>query len=444
MSADRRNWLKSAMLSLVAVLVTASVALGQGAVLPGVGPVNRSMAGAAVAAPLDPAGAIYWNPATTTGLANNEVMFGAEFLYTTSRLSSTVGPNAFGPGIPALALAGNDRSDGGVSVLPTIAIVYRPEESNLTYGLGIFVVGGFFSNYPGDTNNPILSPHPPTGLGAGPIFSNFYLLQMAPSVAIKLTDNISIGVSPTIDAAQLQVDPAIFVSPDDANGDGVPTYPAATHTRLVWGLGFQVGVYYKSDCGFGLGASFKSPQWFEPFRWSSTDEIGRPRQLRLNAQFPMIMSVGASYTGIENLTLAVDVRWIDYKDADEFGDPAQFDATGRAMGLGWRSVFAVAAGAQYQVSETMSFRMGYLYDENAIRDDSTFFTLPAAPIFQHAIFLGASYQLARSIEMAACYLHAFRNSISGPFQSVAGPVAGTNVSISQLTDSAVVGFRVKF
>src|SRR6266478_4809911 len=54
----------------LAVLV-GSVAIGTtparaqfGLAISGVGPINRSMGGAATAAPLDSAGAIYWNPAT--------------------------------------------------------------------------------------------------------------------------------------------------------------------------------------------------------------------------------------------------------------------------------------------------------------------------------------------------------------------------------------------
>src|ERR1700682_2128545 len=41
--------------------------------LTGAGPVNRSMGGASVAAPLDGVGAIFWNPATTTALPNLEM-----------------------------------------------------------------------------------------------------------------------------------------------------------------------------------------------------------------------------------------------------------------------------------------------------------------------------------------------------------------------------------
>jgi hypothetical protein len=45
-----------------------SQADGHGIVIPGAGPVNRSMCGASVAAPIDAAGAMLWNPAAITGL----------------------------------------------------------------------------------------------------------------------------------------------------------------------------------------------------------------------------------------------------------------------------------------------------------------------------------------------------------------------------------------
>ena len=47
-----------------------------GMAVSGVGPINRSMGGAAVAAPIDSAGAIYWNPATISGLGRSEMEFG--------------------------------------------------------------------------------------------------------------------------------------------------------------------------------------------------------------------------------------------------------------------------------------------------------------------------------------------------------------------------------
>ena len=58
---------------ILSVLTLAAVALPAraeiGFILTGVGPVNRSMGGASTAAPIDATGALYWNPASISGLA---------------------------------------------------------------------------------------------------------------------------------------------------------------------------------------------------------------------------------------------------------------------------------------------------------------------------------------------------------------------------------------
>ena len=50
------------LLSLPVILAMATVSRGQGIIAPTAGPINSSMAGASVAAPVD-FGASYWNPA---------------------------------------------------------------------------------------------------------------------------------------------------------------------------------------------------------------------------------------------------------------------------------------------------------------------------------------------------------------------------------------------
>ena len=52
----------------ILALFSTSPAWPQGLVLPSAGPINGSMAGASVAASIDPAGALYWNPATISAL----------------------------------------------------------------------------------------------------------------------------------------------------------------------------------------------------------------------------------------------------------------------------------------------------------------------------------------------------------------------------------------
>src|SRR5262249_1189687 len=128
-------------LAVLTALASGAAARAQhGIVFSGAGPVNRGMGGAATA-PLDASGTLYWNPAAIRGLPGSEMDVGVELLYPQSRLSSAVAPGALGPGVPPVGLAGSDRSDSGVIPVPTLALVYRPEESCWSYGLGLFTAG---------------------------------------------------------------------------------------------------------------------------------------------------------------------------------------------------------------------------------------------------------------------------------------------------------------
>jgi long-chain fatty acid transport protein len=431
------------VLIFLAALSSGPVANAQGLVLTSAGPINRSMGGASVAAPLDATGALYWNPATLSGLPGSELDGGLELLYARSRLSSAVAPGAFGPGTPPVPLAGSTNGDNGVFPLPTIAFSYRPDESPLTLGFGAFTTGGFGVNYPADPSNPILGPRPPHGLGFGAISSELLIIEMTPNAAYQVTPHLSVGAGPTVSMAKLTLDPAFFASPDDANGDGFATFPSATHSRFHWGAGFQVGAYYTTDSNWGFGAAFRSPQWFETFRYHATDEIGLPRTLKLRFDFPLIASVGASYSGFDRLLLAVDARYIDYRNTKAFG-PAGFDTTGAGTGLGWRSVFVVAAGAQYQLTETVSLRMGYSFNTNPVPDGVSSVNVESNPVYQHVIYMGASYRLTKDCTLSASYLHTFDNSITGPVLTRFGPIRGTSVNDEMVTDALTMGFTVRF
>jgi long-chain fatty acid transport protein len=269
------------------------------------------------------------------------------------------------------------------------------------------------------------------------------VLQVAPSVAYQVTDNLSIGFAPTFDLADLSVDPAFFASPDDANGDTFPTYPSATRGRSNWGMGCQLGVYYTTGSCWNFGATIKSPQWFTDFRWSGADELGNHRQLTFDLDLPMIVSFGTSYTGRERWLFAADFRYYDYRNTDGFRSTG-YDATGAVVGLGWDSIFAVALGAQYQWSENVSLRIGYCWNENPIDDRNTFFNPVSPLIIQHTLSLGASYKITDNWLLSAAYLHGFENSIEGPVFTAAGPAAGTSIESTTYVETLLFGLTVKF
>src|SRR6516165_287251 len=81
-----------------------------GHVPPGVGAVNWSMGGAGTAMPLDATGALFWNPASITDLKSSEIDINGDLILVHARLSSSLGPNVLGPGIPPLALSGSSET----------------------------------------------------------------------------------------------------------------------------------------------------------------------------------------------------------------------------------------------------------------------------------------------------------------------------------------------
>src|SRR5262249_21187114 len=149
--------------------------------------------------------------------------------------------------------------------------------------------------------------------------------------------------------------------------NGFGSYPPGTHTRIHWGAGLQAGLYYRTDSGWHLGTSVKTPQWFETFHWNATNELGQRREASFRVDCPLMISAGVGYTGFEHWTLACDFRWIDYANTAGFSQTG-FDTNGAVKGLGWDSIFAVALGAQYQATDNLSLRAGYTYNTNPIND----------------------------------------------------------------------------
>src|ERR1700676_87394 len=88
-----RLWPRGVIPGLVLLCALAGVnpARAQfGPYLSGAGGANRAMGGASTAAPLSASGALYWNPATLSGLDRSELEVAGEALFVDSRLSSDI------------------------------------------------------------------------------------------------------------------------------------------------------------------------------------------------------------------------------------------------------------------------------------------------------------------------------------------------------------------
>jgi long-chain fatty acid transport protein len=172
--------------------------------------------------------------------------------------------------------------------------------------------------------------------------------------------------------------------------------------------------------------------------FNTVDELARPRNDTFRVELPLIVSLGAAYTGIERLLLAADVRYLDFENAAGFG-PQGFDATGAVRGLGFESIFAVALGAQHQLTDATSLRIGYSFNENPIPNSQSLFNVASPTIIMHTLYLGASYDISHVLKVSAGYVHGFENSIEGPIVTPLGAVPGSSVRSTTSVDGFMIG-----
>ncbi|MEE3369007.1 MAG: outer membrane protein transport protein [Planctomycetota bacterium] len=412
-------------------LASSLTVVGQGIYLPAAGAVNRGMAGATTGTAIDAIGSMYWNPATIGQLPTDELAFGFEAIYSTIDVASSF------PG----AGSGFSNGENGVSPIPTIAWVHHTNNPNVTVGLGLLGVGGFGTNVRADATNPILSP-PSTlgGVGIGGVRSDAVFSHMKAALSVRINDQLSIGGGPIVGLGKVTLDENILVG---LNADG--TYPRGDGTRNHWGLGAELGFHFVPNCRWEFGGNIKTPTWFEPLRYFSEDAAGLRRTDKVDFMLPMVLSGGVAFKGIEFALITVDVRYFDYTSADTLGDAATYEADFSVAGLGWKDVFSVAIGAQLQLTERLTGRLGYMYASDLIDDSTAFFNIASNLSYRRIPTIGATYQLNEGAALSVAYNYVTPWRATGPYTLPGvGQVPGSSVTTELNVHIATLGINVRY
>ena len=168
-----------------------------------------------------------------------------------------------------------------------------------------------------------------------------------------------------------------------------------------------------TDNSWHFGASYKSPQWMEEFRYFTDDGTGDLRVAEVKVDLPSVVSLGTAYSGIDQLLVAIDIRYFGYGQAAGFGDKPD---GGKDSGLGWNSLFSMALGAQYQAADNLYLRVGYTFQQNPIKSGEAYVNVATPLIQQHLVSVGGTWQVAPNVGLVIAYVHGFRNSVTGPWQ----------------------------
>ncbi len=440
------------LLKFMVVFFTTATFAQAGHIMQGVGTVNMSMGGAATAMPLDISGAMQWNPATLTAFDGKILDFSIGAFSSSPELSSSYGP-----------MSGITKDDRGISPMPAIGFVYGKEGSKSTFGVSAFGISGFGVTFPENLNypqdvfgnpNPNFNPTQPVNPisfpqnagGFGHIESDYMLLQVSLSWSYEILKGFSIGIQPNFNYASLELAPSPISSPSMTLG-----YPESDKAS-AFGFGGQVGLFYASEGGVKLGASYKTAQSFGDFEFNNTylDGSAAP-DTSFNMDYPAIISLGVGYS-TDVFDITVDYRNVDYTNTDGF-EAKGWTQTGSVQGFGWNDVNIVSAGLQLKLVDKLPLRFGYTYSSNPIANELAFFSIPATAVIKNAYQFGLGYEFSDKFKLNGVFHYgtsggSTTGNLLDPRMASAtnpyGAIPGTSVGYKMNTSMVMLGISYNF
>jgi long-chain fatty acid transport protein len=402
------NFVSSRSVLAAALLLSAAPAAAtNGMRMIGFGPVQNSMGGASVGAPLD-AATIVTNPAGMSALGMRVDAAATYFKPTVKYTAQDMMDAAAGP---------EQESDRAASIIPTLGFVY-PLDGKLSLGVGAFGISGMGVDYGG------------TDMLGSSTMTSYMNLRIAPAASYKVTDCFSVGVALNLMYATMEWD--VMGNP--------PFNNPAREDGSAFGYGATLGVSYTPIKELTIGLAYETKSFFGDFEFDLTG-IGTEK---LDFDQPQVATLGASYAPIEGLLVAADVEWINWsatngKDQPEFTEKTVATSP---WNMNWSDQVVVKVGAQYAATKELKIRAGYNYGKMPLDEKRTFENVAFPAVSEHHVTLGAGYDVgALTVNVGAVYSPeakiSYTNSAPGP----TNPLITYETSMSQIAVDLGVAYR---
>jgi long-chain fatty acid transport protein len=299
----------------------------------------------------------------------------------------------------------------------------------LSMGLTVYGNGGMNTDYKhGNTNL----------FGTSDVGVDLMQLIIAPTLALKLNAQHSVGVSPLI----------VYQT---FSAQGLQNFNNSTYTSSVGsvtnngtdsstGLGVRLGYFGRLTNHLSVGASY-SPK-INMSRFKKYEGLFAEKG---DFDIPANYTLGMAFQVTPAVQVALDYQRIEYGDVKAIANQHTI-ADGTKLGnvdgsgFGWSDINVIKLGVQWQVNDAWTLRAGYNKGDNPVNADNVTFNILAPGVVQEHLTLGATMKLDAASEISASYMHAFNNSVTGI--SKAG--AGSTETIKMKQNSLGIQYSRKF
>ena len=388
---------------------------------------------------------LFWNSAATAALpgCNSSSNYTGIF----SSGDETAHAGAFVTGVPPIAagLTPTSTDIGRDGFVPSSYVTCQLSD-RFYAGLGLNAPFGLLTKPDNTTwaGSPIA------------ITSRIFSVDINPTLAYKLTPELTVGVGVQIEYFQLRLTHGPF------NSLVGPLSGSRSFDADDWGVGATAGLIWQPNPGTSVGLGYRSAVGIDPS--GSFDRSAA-------AQAPAVAtSATASVTLPEELTLSArqivgpqlailgTVEWQNWsrlQNVAAVGSGCGVGGVCEVLNLNYRDGWFFSVGAEYAYSPTVLLRAGVGYERSPIQDSTRDILIPDS----NRIFLsaGASYKYSEQISIDLGYSHLFfqdapfciadptRNNGTSHCNAGTAPAAVLlRGSSDNSADLVAVGLRYKF
>jgi len=370
----------------------------------GFGMKSKGMGGASVAV-TDNAFAGINNPAASVW-AGNRAEIGVD-IFMPKRSAARSAPAGMGG-----MLEGDIKSDGSAFAVPEFAYNAIIND-RMSWGVTVYGNGGMNTEYPGGN---VTCPSPSGTYegnllcGQGKLGVDLMQLIVAPTLAYKIDERHSVGVSPLLvlqfKATGLDAFAGFSMAPSKLSNTG---------TDRSTGLGVRLGYLGQLSDSLTFGASY-SPK----IRMDKFDKYAGLFAGAGSFDIPENYALGVNVKVSSTVSVAADYSRINYSGVPSIGNPMSNLSPTSPMGsqngpgFGWSDVNVFKLGVQWQATPTMVLRAGYNQSTNPVKAENITFNILAPGVITKHFTLGGTYTLSKTSELTWAYMYAPKNTVTGP------------------------------
>lgn len=317
--------------------------------------------GEAFVAQADDPSAIFFNPAGIIQLKGTCFSFGGTFI---KAACERTGFNSA-------------RADNNMDELQYVPNIYLTSDlkrdTGLVFGLGVNAPFGLTSRW----SETGFSRYVTT-------MSSLEVININPTVAYRISPNLSAGAGFSYYYSEAtmksQIDYGFLIGrPGALDGSSVLEGDGGA-------LGYNCGALYKINEKHSVGLSYRSPFCVT---YRGEDELGDipafmgygastiTTNVEADIHFPAIVMGGYAYRPNDKWKLEADVEWVRWQSLDSIIVTAEDMRIADTNYLyEWSNAFAFKFGSEYQLTDKLALRCGYVFSESAVPEHTFRPSLP--------------------------------------------------------------------